>query len=162
MSETSLAEDNERIHDALEDKLLGFYESVTALAWDEAKTRWEAWKTAFLKHFHFEDAELMPRLEALVAQHLPPDDKLDRQVDGDHKILERTIAKIDVALAARSATPDDRRALVRDLDTFLLLRRVLEHHTLRETRHAYPLLEEHLPSADRDAVHAGLLESGAP
>lgn len=162
MSETTLAQENERIHDALEDRLLGFYEALTALDWDDATARWASWKQAFGKHFEFEDAELMPRLERLVAAHLPDDDKLDRQVDGDHKILVRTIAKMDVALDALRETPQDRRALVRDLDTFLLLRRVLEHHTLRETRHAYPLLDEHLAGADRTALLAGLLASGEP
>jgi hypothetical protein len=153
MERDDLTRENESIHERLEDALLSFYEALTALAFEDAGARWQGWKNDFRRHLAFEEVELMPRLGPLVVEHLPDNPKLHAQVDGDHTILERTIAKVDAALAALTETPDDRRALVRELDTFLLLRRVLEHHTLRETGHAYPLLDAHLPAA----VHAALL-----
>lgn len=139
---TALSDLNQEIHDTLEDRLLSFYEALTALDLAAARERWAGWKRSFRAHLETEEAELMSRLPALVAEHVPQNPTLAKQVDGDHTILERTIAKIDAALA--SQPEDDRRALVRELDTYLLLRRVLEHHTLRECRHAYPLLEAHL------------------
>jgi hypothetical protein len=154
---TDLATLNQHIHDALEDQLLAFYEALTALELADARARWSAWKDAFRNHLEAEEAELMARLPALVEQHLPGNASLAKQVDGDHTILERTIAKIDHALAQQ---PDgDRRALVTELDTYLLLRRVLEHHTLRECQHAYPLLEAHLDADTRAGVQERLREA---
>jgi hypothetical protein len=157
---TDLVEENSALHARLEEKLLSTYDALTELALDEANRRWGEVKAMLASHMAFEEEHLVPRVDALVKEHAPSNDTLARQVAGDHEILVRTERKIDAALARLGENPTSRRAMVLELDTFLLLRRVLEHHTLRETQQAYPLLDEHLDDDEHARVLAGLRASG--
>lgn len=149
----TLTAENRAQHEALEERLLDFYERLTALDLEEAKGLLEGIIEALRRHMEVEEAEVIPRLEALLRER--QGDTTVQQIEGDHTILRRTFARSQAALAQLFEVKEGkRRAMVRALDTFLLLGRVLEHHTAREERQVFPLLDEALADEERDAVLA--------
>jgi iron-sulfur cluster repair protein YtfE (RIC family) len=154
--DASLAARNKALHEQLEGRLLAAYDAITALAFEEARAAWEDFLTRLEAHMRFEDEQMLPALQAVLLAR-DETEVLAKQIDGDHRILERTRDKVSAALARlERAEGDRRRAMVLELDTCLLMRRVLEHHTERETRLAYPLLDEALDEDTRAGLAAGL------
>jgi hemerythrin-like domain-containing protein len=65
-------------------------------------------------------------------------------VEGDHKILRRSLAKAMATMTSLEQGAGLRRDMVHALESFLLLRRVQEHHDAREQRLVYPVLDQQL------------------
>lgn len=152
----SLTEVNARAHAALDEQALSFLEAVTAMELPEARRRFEAFRASLAAHLSFEDERVLPAIARVHAEHGAPGDLLPKHLDGDHRILERTLRKADAALERLASGGGGRREMVRELDGLLLLRRVLEHHDERETRLGYPLLDHHLDEDTAASLRAGL------
>lgn len=153
----SLTEMNLLAHERLDELTLSFLEAVTALSLDEAAALFARFREALSAHLGFEEEAVLPEVTRVHAIHGDPKDLLPKHLDGDHRILERTVQKAEAALLRLRAPNESlRRAMVRELDAFLLLRRVLEHHDARETRLAYPLLDAHLSDEERAPLLQGL------
>lgn len=73
-------------------------------------------------------------------------------VDGDHVILRRGIESV----LAFVNEPADLRTILEGLPHVYRLIGTLEHHTERERRHVYPLVEEHISATARNSVIDGL------
>lgn len=145
----TLTEKNRRIHEAHEVLYLRFLEALTALQLEEARARFEDYAASLLRHLDTEDQRVLPVLQATHAAAGDARDPIPAHVEGDHKILRRSLAKAAAALAALEEGPALRREMVLALETFLLMRRVQEHHDAREQRWVYPLLDEHLDAERR-------------
>lgn len=157
LTSTSLLEVNARVHSLIQERMLAFLEAVTALAFDDAAAAFASFQDLLLSHLRYEDAEAFVVLERLYSVYGDEGDLLPKHLDGDHRILERSLRKAEAALERlRNDELDPRRAMVLELDTFLQLRRVLEHHDARETRFAYPFLDAHVGDDEREALRAGL------
>lgn len=148
---------NERVHARITEAYLSFLEALTALALEDAATAYESFRELLLAHLAYEDEAMVPLVERLHAAHGDSRIQLPAHLDGDHRVLERNLRSVEAALE-RLRQPSDRprRALVQELDTFLLLGRVLEHHDQRETRFAYPLIDQHGSEEEKAALRAGL------
>lgn len=148
---------NTRVHERITEEYLSFLEALTALALDDAAARFDSLRARLLAHLRYEDEAMIPLVERLHAIHGDPRVALPAHLDGDHRVLERNLGFVEEALARLRAVDDRvRRALVEELNTFLLLGRVLEHHDQRETRFAYPLIDEHGADEERATLAAGL------
>ncbi len=78
-------------------------------------------------------------------------------VEGDHVILRRGIETVLGFLAAhRAAGPTTLRAILEELPHVYRLIATLEHHTLREQKHVYPVIAGALDDGQRAAVVAEL------
>lgn len=153
----SLTEVNERVHERITEGYLRFLEALTALELDEAQACYERFRAALVEHLRYEDAAMVPVVDRLHALHGDPRVALPAHLDGDHRVLERNLGYVEAALERLRAVDGRlRRALVEELNTFLLLGRVLEHHDQRETRFAYPLIDEHGSDEERAALREGL------
>jgi hypothetical protein len=153
----SLEQINEREHALQEEDLLRLYEAVTDLAFDDASVAWSRFRRRLQAHMAFEEEHTLPALGPALAA-AKSEERTVEHVDGDHRILERTVRKIDAALDRLCDEPPSRRRMVLELDNLLLIRRVLEHHTAREQRFVYPLLDEQLEAEElarfKDAFEA--------
>lgn len=148
---------NDRVHARITEEYLTFLEALTALELEKAETTYERFQELLLAHLHYEDEAMVPLVERLHAAHGDPLIQLPAHLDGDHRVLERNLGYVEAALARLRAVSDRlRRALVEELNTFLLLGRVLEHHDQREHRFAYPLIDEHATSEEQRALREGL------
>lgn len=86
-----------------------------------------------------------------------------KQVSGDHTILTRTLRAAQGILD--EATGDSaavRRAVLERLEVFSRLKGVLEHHTRREQRDFYPVLDDALSAEERARWARLLAEAVAP
>ena len=70
-------------------------------------------------------------------------------VGGDHVILRRGI---DVVRAVLAAQPTSLRAVLEELPHVYRLLGTLEHHTARELKHVYPVVDVAFDDADRAAA----------
>ncbi len=89
--------------------------------------------------------------------------KVAKQVSGDHTILTRTLRAAQGILD--EATGDSaavRRAVLERLEVFSRLKGVLEHHTRREQRDFYPVLDDALSAEERARWARLLAEAVAP
>lgn len=153
-SETSsLTGANARVHELLDERLLVFLERVTALELDAAEEAFASFRQLLEAHLRAEEEVVWPIVERLHAAHGNASDPLPKHLQGDHTILERSVRKVEAALTRLGSADDrSRRDMVLELDTFLLLRRVLEHHDAREARLAYPLLDAHVTADERTLI----------
>lgn len=140
----TLTERNRHIHEAHEAIYVRFLEALTALHLEEACALFEDYSTSLLRHLETEDRLVLPVFQEAHAAAGDTRDPIPAHVEGDHKILRRSLAKAAAALAALQERPSLRREMVLALETFLLMRRVQEHHDAREQRWVYPLLDEQL------------------
>jgi iron-sulfur cluster repair protein YtfE (RIC family) len=155
-----LQTENEAHHAWQEERLLEFVEHLTLLDWAAAEATLARFVAQLEEHMALEEERVLPLFKRVIEDEPPAgmDPVLViKQVDGDHVILTRTLGRVRDALEqAREA--NTRRHLVRELDTFLLMRRVLEHHTSREQRDLYPHLDERLSEGERVAILEALRE----
>lgn len=155
---------NAAVHERINEEYLAFLEALTALALDDADAHYRRFRELLVEHLRYEDEAMLPVVKRLHALHGDPQVQLPAHLDGDHRVLERNLGYVEAALGRlREATDRPRRALVLELNTFLLIGRVLEHHDQRETRFAYPLIDEHGSDEERAALRDGLPRlPGAP
>lgn len=140
----TLTERNRQVHADHEECFVRFLEALTALQLEEARALLDDYSASLLRHLDSEERLVLPAFRDVHAAADKSQDPTPAHVEGDHKILRRTLAKATAALAALEQGPSLRRDMVLALDSFLLVRRVQEHHDAREQRLMYPLLDRHL------------------
>ena len=64
---------NQSVHEEVNELEIAFLEALTALQLDEAGARFESLRDKLLAHLRFEDAEVVPVLRQVCAQHAPDD-----------------------------------------------------------------------------------------
>ena len=134
---------NAALHADLEEGLLTTLDALTALDLPAAQERWGAFVGALERHKAVEDDVVFLRYAELGPFERGGSPEL---LDADHRSLDKVLGTCHEALAALEGTPETgrRRAMVHSLEVFLRLRRVLEHHGLREERMCYPRLDARL------------------
>lgn len=143
---TTLFAENARLHALLDDKWMQMMLHLTALDVDAAASAWHDMRDAMRGHLTYEEdvmLEVFDRVDDGEAN-------TPKLVHGDHVILQRSEAAIDDAFETLQGTSVDerRRQMVLLLDVFLRWARVWEHHTDREQRTFYAVLDDVLdPSA---------------
>ena len=132
-----LSSSNQRCHRLLDRQYQDFLESLTALELEQAFACWQRFRNSLSKHIEFEETHVEPLTEAWEASTLT-------LIRADHSILKRLLPRLHQAFETIAGAPAPRSELVRQLDEFIKLRNVLQHHDLRENEHLYPLLEKQL------------------
>lgn len=146
----TLFEINSTVHRRQLELVEGFLEAATDLDLDDAPVLLEQFRADLEAHMEVEESAVLP---AAVALDLDP--VLLRQLDGDHRLLERCLGRVETVLGALAEEPAPRRALVRSLGTLNRLRELLEHHTLREEA-LYQALDRALEAQVRDRLASRL------
>ncbi len=143
---------NAAAHDAQLEAYDDFLEALIRLDFTGVMRALDRFRSLLREHVALEEEVLMP-----LSLDLCPAARAElERVDGDHRILTRSLAAVHDVLGDVRAAREPRRALVRVLGVVNRPRDVLEHHTLREGARLYPLLDEHLPRGRRDALAARL------
>lgn len=157
--EPTLTALNERLHRELDEALVSVVLALVAGDLDETERRWHGLRARLDAHAAVEEEAVMPRYRSL-GDH--PRGGGPELVEGDHRGLDKNVAACERALERlRAVEGDPRRAVVDELDTFLRVRRLLDHHTEREQRFVYPRLDEVLEASDRDALRGELARRSA-
>ena len=136
----SLTKLNNLIHDQLKKSYIVFLEDRPRL--DERATRasFTAFAQVLDRHRVFEDTEVLPLLRA----NTDIDPMELARISGDHKIIERTLARLVDIIDTIFNAEKKRRTLVCQLSGLARMQGLLEHHTERETRFVYPVLDQKL------------------
>ena len=144
-----LANANQRWHQVLDALYQTFLESLTALEFDRARQHWEAFGHNLITHIDFEQTHIEPLTEAWENNTL-------KLIQSDHLILNRLLPRLDKAFGLIEQAGSPRTELVRQLDGFIKMRNVLEHHDLRETENLYPLLDEKIDRSQAEELADGM------
>ncbi len=144
-----LADANQRWHQVLDALYQTFLESLTALELNLARQNWEAFKRNLITHIGFEQTYIEPLTETWESSTL-------KLIQSDHLILNRLLPRLDKAFGLIEHADSPRTELVRQLDGFIKMRNVLEHHDLREMENLYPLLDEKIDSSQADELAKGM------
>jgi len=134
---TTLADANQRWHLVLDTSYQSFLESLTALELDLARQQWALFKRCLSNHIEFEQTNIEPLAVAWESNTL-------KLIQSDHLILNRLLPRLETAFDLIAQADSARAELVRQLDGFIKMRNVLEHHDLREMEYLYPLLDQQL------------------
>jgi hypothetical protein len=137
---STLSEANQRWHSQLDFSYQAFLESLTALDFSLARSQWTNFESSLKAHIEFEHANIEPLTEYWEGNTL-------KLIQSDHLILNRLLPRLEAALTQIEDADAARTELVRQLDGFIKMRNVLEHHDLREMENLYPFLDEQLDSA---------------
>jgi iron-sulfur cluster repair protein YtfE (RIC family) len=135
----TLSEANQKWHSLLDTSYQAFLESLTALEFDLSGKQWSAFKQCLSVHIDFEQTHIEPLASNWENNTL-------KLIQSDHVILNRLLPRLDKAFTQIEQADAPRTELVRQLDGFIKMRNVLEHHDLREMENLYPLLDEQLDS----------------
>lgn len=160
-NERTLCELNRQIHDEHEEIRLDFLAALLVLDWSKARWHFDRFRRAFSEHVEREEAVVLPRLQSLLETREGPQEKWDAHLQGDHIILQRSLKRIDAALHELTDGGASHRDLAKELDTFVQLGRVLEHHHSREDRVIYPHLDENLSTEEAGKIKKALLGEGS-
>ena len=138
----SLFDENARLHERLNARWMQMMIHLTALDVEAAEIIWLDMKEAIQRHLAYEEDVMLGVFDS-VGAGAPNTNKL---VHGDHVILQRSEAAIGDAFQTLKGVTDDetRRQMVLLLDVFLRWARVWEHHTDREQRTFYAVLDDAL------------------
>ena len=111
--------------------------AMTELHFKHASQLLQSFADDLAHHMRIEETFVQPLIETT-------DNKLARQVEGDHKILLKSLKKCQAILKQliEADYPNMRLLMVKNLDGFIRLRAVLEHHTIRETDLVYTYLDQ--------------------
>ena len=104
-----------------------------------------------LPHAEAEERELYPKLDAVIAAHGRPTATMRL----DHEFIRDYVRRIEMEVAAAAEVRDTLiRGMLEDRVRDLLtgLRAVVAAHLDKEDRVYLPLLERHLPAAERQAL----------
>lgn len=155
MSKT-LVQGNQSAHERMEAQCLSFLEAAVSGEKGRALVLLEGFERSVNAHMRIEEGELF----ALFLTHAPSKKMTKIQVDGDHTILHRTLAAVRrVLLEGTGGELQVRRHVVKNLEVFSRLKGVLEHHTSREQRDFYPLLDAALDARTRDDLATRLVQA---
>ena len=148
---------NARIHERIDHAYVDFLEWLIQCDLSRATASFESAKELLMEHMKAEEGTLCP---AFAEIHGEEHARLLKQIDGDHTILLRSLTKVERCLGDLKAQFEPaekeedgphvalRRAIVLEMDTWVRVRNVLEHHTVREQRDFYPHFEG-LPNSQR-------------
>ena len=156
MRQHELLELHGRVHEALREDLLTAIEALVSQNLPEARAIFERFDRRLSLHMRFEDDLVLPRYAA----HAPSEGagRLEH-IEGDHTVLLRHVERTLVILDdLESGAPALLREIMLSLDTPLRLLNTLEHHTLREQTHVYPVLLEQSDEAFRTTLTRKLRE----
>ncbi|MGV6852505.1 MAG: hypothetical protein ACWA5R_10065 [bacterium] len=128
----NLLQANTQSHERQENTINLMLMALTELNIETALKHFKDFETDLSQHMQAEEQHIQP----LIKQH---ENNLARQVEGDHKILLKFVAKCDAFLHKLHQTPlaEQRLLMVQNLDAFIRLRAILEHHTIRENELVY-------------------------
>ncbi|MFZ9887965.1 MAG: hypothetical protein ACO3JL_10725, partial [Myxococcota bacterium] len=140
----TLTERNRQVHESHDALYVRFLEALTALELDEARALLNEYAVCLEGHLETEERMVMPLFRELHAGLGDTQDPIPTHVEGDHKILRRSLAKAMATMTSLEQGAWLRRDMVHSLESFLLLRRVQEHHDAREQRLVYPVLDQQL------------------
>jgi len=146
---STLSEANQRWHSQLDTSYQAFLESLTALEFGLSRKQWSTFRQYLSAHIDFEQANIEPLASNWESNTL-------KLIQSDHVILNRLLPRLDKAFTQIEQADAPRTELVRQLDTFIKMRNVLEHHDLREMENLYPLLDEQLDSDRVEALAANM------
>ncbi len=146
----TLFESNSTAHRRQLELVEGFLEAVTALDLAAASAMLDRFRADLGAHMEVEESAVLP-----AALGLDIDPVLLRQIDGDHRLLERCLGKVGTVLGTLAREPAPRRALVRSLGALNRLLELVEHHTLREEA-LYRALDRALEATVRDRLASRL------
>jgi len=134
---------NARAHAVLEGLLMDLLEASVAGRIGDARASHRALVGAFQEHLAAEEAHTLPLLRELGGPLL----KLATIVDGDHRILHRSLDAVGALLAEidEEGNAAARRAVLQRIEVFSKLKTVLEHHGVREQEDIYPPLDLRFP-----------------
>jgi hypothetical protein len=150
----ALLELHGRVHDALREDLLLAIEALVSQRLPEARAIFERFEQRLEMHMRLEDEVVLPAYAA----HAPNEGagRVDH-VEGDHTILLRHLEKTSAILDdLEPGAPALLREIVLSLDAPLRLLSTLEHHTLREQSHVYPIVAERFDDVTLGRVRDGL------
>jgi len=142
---STLSDANQRWHELLDASYQALLESLTALDFDLARQQWARFALCLSAHIEFEQDNIEPLAENWESNTL-------KLIQSDHLILNRLLPRLDKAFTQIECADNPRTELVRQLDSFIKMRNVLEHHDLREMENLYPLLDEQLSSEQIQAL----------
>ncbi|MEA3290878.1 MAG: hypothetical protein U9Q71_00980 [Pseudomonadota bacterium] len=147
----NLEQTNARWHEVLEGRYFGFLERLTALELDRANEDFTRFRGLLTVHIDFEEStvETLPEVAEL------PEER-HRLIAADHMILRRLLDKAAARLAAVGKSQQPRQLLVRNLNDFLRLANVLEHHDQRERQEFYPLLAARIGQRNCERLARGM------
>jgi hypothetical protein len=157
-----LARANERAHLHLEQLWLDMMEAVLTVHYPAAHQALDVLEQAIAAHAAVEEEDAFGPFETwLRAQAATggPEDKTDQHLRGDHVILERAVGGARRQLEALEEQGAPLREVASVLEPFVRLQSVLDHHTTREQRLLYPVLDARLPPAQATALASALLEA---
>lgn len=137
-----LGEANKRWHALLDSRYQAFLESLTGLELKDARQYWTGFRKSLLQHIEFEQAHIEPLAKDW-------DDNTLKLIHADHLILARLLPRLETAIQRIEQSAQARSELVLQLDSFVKLRNVLEHHDQREKEYLYPFLDEQLDENTR-------------
>lgn len=149
-----LAYINGSIHALLDELLLQHLEALTSMDLDSAKRLFEQFSKKLIAHSEVEDKVALPFYEHLA--NFPKGGK-PYLFESEHRGIERLTNSLRQYL--ESLSPDDpsvRRRIVTNLDRYMHLRHLIDHHTLREQNIFYPLLEKTLEPEEKKQVREAL------
>ncbi|MBK7076603.1 MAG: hemerythrin domain-containing protein [Myxococcales bacterium] len=131
-------------HDRLDLLLLEVIKLVAARRFNEARPRLSNFAFGLRRHIHLEDEFVFPRFEQLTGMTGGP----TMVMRDEHRAIEHHLAgMIDAAMR------DDRDGFDSEQEAMVA---VLSDHTAREEAVIYPMLDRHLPAADRETFVAEL------
>lgn len=138
----TLTEANAAAHEVLEGLLFDTIEAAVDGRVTEARSALATLQRAFAMHLSVEEAYTLPILRDLGG----PLVKLALIVDGDHRIVDRSLAGVAELLSSVGEDgPEARRAVLQKLEVLTKLKTVLEHHGVREQEDIYPPLDARFP-----------------
>ncbi len=142
---STLSKANQRWHLLLDSSYQAFLESLTALDFNLASEQWLSFESSLSTHIKFEQDNIEPLTKDWEGNTL-------KLIQSDHLILNRLLPRLDTAFTQIEHADDSRAELVRQLDGFIKMRNVLQHHDLREKETLYPLLDEQLDDSHLQAL----------
>jgi iron-sulfur cluster repair protein YtfE (RIC family) len=136
-------------HEDLDELFLKHQEKLVEQDLPAATSLLASYRSELLEHMELEETGLFPiydRLEALPGGgvHL---------FQAEHDKIREILESVERRLSDLSADgPDLSRQIVQLLDEESLLKRVMEHHDLRERRFLYPMIDQSATDAERHSV----------
>ncbi len=147
---------NGTIHAAIDDHLAHHLMALTALDFEAAGRAWALLIAELHAHADTEDRLVVPCYERL-GRHRPGGQP--EMFTAEHNGIRRLLGKLEAQQQRLVEQADVRRAMVDGLDRYLMLRHLLEHHTLREQNILYRHLEAEADPETLGRLRAALVEA---
>lgn len=139
-----LSEANHAAHEHLDGLLLELLGAAVDGRISAAQAAHRALQTAFEAHVAVEEARTLPLLRDMGG----PLVKLALIIDGDHRVLHRSLDGVQGLLSELEDGAGGREAVLRRIEVFSKLKTVLEHHGAREQEDVYAPLDMRFPEIE--------------